>query len=177
MRCSREHLIENQEQIYQKLEEYLEQQDWREADYETAFIVYQWMVIENYDDFDDLFRDVSLEVIDEIDRLWMDYSEGKFGIKGQAKIYRDLGGTVNINGKVWELFSDRVGWQERGSWLTLKEIPYYATTQPDSIFPMLMYSRDGCDSDATIFMEGWGFLWMGFLCFAEVGRLFSRVKT
>ncbi|MDB9509334.1 CHAT domain-containing protein [Microcystis aeruginosa CS-338/01] len=177
LRKQREHLIENQEQIYQKLEEYLEQQDWKKADYETAFIVYQWMVIENYDDFDDLFRDVSLEVIDEIDRLWMDYSEGKFGIKGQAKIYRDLGGTVNINGKVWELFSDRVGWQERGSWLTLKEIPYYATTQPDSIFPMLMYSRDGCDSDATIFMEGWGFLWMGFLCFAEVGRLFSRVKT
>ncbi|MFM7795014.1 MAG: hypothetical protein ACKO90_45545, partial [Microcystis panniformis] len=66
LRKQREHLIANQEQIYQKLEEYLEQQDWKKSDYETAFIMYQWMVIENYDNFYALFKEVSLEVIDEI---------------------------------------------------------------------------------------------------------------
>ncbi|MBE8995514.1 CHAT domain-containing protein [Microcystis aeruginosa] len=136
----REHLIENQGQIYQKLEEYLQQQDWKKADYETAFIMYQWMVIENYHDFDDLFREVSLEVIDEIDRLWMDYSEGKFGIKGQAKIFHDLGGTEDYNREVWERFGDCVGWRRGGIWLELENIEYPATADlSDFTFPILIY--------------------------------------
>jgi len=49
LRKEKEYLTTNQEQIYQKLEEYLRQQDWKKADYETAFIMYQWMVVENYD--------------------------------------------------------------------------------------------------------------------------------
>ncbi|WP_013320604.1 CHAT domain-containing protein [Gloeothece verrucosa] len=143
LRKQREYLTENQGHIYQQLEEYLRQKDWRKADHETAFIMYQWMVIENYDDFDDLFREVSLEVIDEIDRLWMDYSEGKFGIKGQAKIYRDLGGTEEYNEEVWDSFVDRVGWLEGGrNVCALKEVVYHTTTQPDSIQkPILMYFR------------------------------------
>lgn len=139
LRKQREYLIANQGQIYQKLEEYLEQLDWKKADYETALIMYQWMVIENYEDFYDLFREVSLAVIDEIDRLWRNYSEGKFGIKGQAKIYRDLGGTEDYNEELWDLFGDRVGWREGGRWLEVEEVPYYATAQPENHFPILMY--------------------------------------
>lgn len=137
----REHLIENQGQIYQKLEEYLQQQDWKKADYETAFIMYQWMVIENYHDFDDLFREVSLEVIDEIDRLWVKYSEGKFGIRGQAKIFHDLGGTEEYNEEVWMSFCDRVGWREGDKWLGFEKVAHHATTQPENHFPIFMYSR------------------------------------
>ncbi|MFM6320738.1 MAG: CHAT domain-containing protein [Microcystis panniformis] len=136
----REHLIENQEQIYQKLEEYLEQQDWKKADYETAFIMYQWMVIENYDDFYDLFRGVSLKVINEIDRLWMQYSNQQFGIKGQARIYRDRGGTEDYNREVWERFGDCVGWRRGGIWLELENIEYPATADlSDFTFPILIY--------------------------------------
>jgi hypothetical protein len=109
LRKQREYLIENQEQIYQKLEEYLQQQDWKKSDYETAFIMYQWMVIENYHDFYDLFREVSVEVIDEIDRLWMQYSKGKFGIKGQAKIYDDPGRMERHRTKLWEGFGNHIG--------------------------------------------------------------------
>ena len=130
LRKQREHLIANQEQIYQNLEEYLEQQDWKKADYETAFIMYQWMIIEGYDDFYQLFRRVSLEVIDEIDRLWVKYSEGKFGIKRQAKIYRDLGGTEEYNEEVWNSFGDRVGWKKGGRWYKANNLPilmYYVS--------------------------------------------------
>jgi hypothetical protein len=172
LRKQREYLIENQEQIYQKLEEYLQQQDWKKSDYETAFIMYQWMVIENYHDFYGLFREVSVEVIDEIDRLWMQHSKGKFGIKGQVKIYRDLGGRNEYNRGVGERFGDCVGWREGGRWLELEEVAYHATTQPDSIFPILMYSLDGVSRWGIIILKDgdcWG-------CFAEVGVLFSRVE-
>jgi hypothetical protein len=140
LRKQREYLIENQGQIYQKLEKYLEQQDWKKADYETAFIMYQWMVIENYNDFYDLFSQVSLDVINEIDRLWVKYSEGKFGIKRQAKIYRDLGGTEEYNREVWGSFGDCIGWRQGGIWLELENIEYPATADlSDFTFPILIY--------------------------------------
>jgi len=170
LRKSREYLTENQGQIYQKLEEYLEQQDWKKADYETAFIMYQWMVIENYDDFRDLFREVSVEVIDEIDRLWMQHSKGKFGIKGQVKIYRDLGGRNEYNWGVGERFGDCVGWQEGGRWLNLKEVAYHAITQPENHLPILMYSLDSV-SGGIIILKGWGLL--GLFC-GGWGSLLSR---
>jgi hypothetical protein len=170
------YFVATQGQIYQKLEEYLKQQDWKNADYETAFIMYQWMVIENYKDFYKFYRMVSLEVIDEIDRLWVKYSEGKFGIRGQAKIYRDLKGKKKYNEEVWERFGARVGWREDG-WLDLEEVAYHATTQPRNHFPILMYNRvSGCSRFGL-----WG------LCGAErefssnmpggVDVVFPRIKT
>jgi hypothetical protein len=165
LRKEKEYLTANQEQIYQKLEEFLKQQDWKKADYETALIVCQWIVIENHDDFYDLFRGVSLKVINEIDRLWMQYSNQQFGIKEQAKIYRYLGGTEKYNEGIWESFGDRVGWKQGGEWLDLDKVAY-RTTETQYHLPVLMYYhyRD----------LGWvvGNLMVGVVC-----CLFSRVKT
>jgi CHAT domain-containing protein len=154
LRKQREYLTENQGQIYQKLEEYLQQQNWKKADYETALIMYQWMVIENYDNFYALFKEVSLEVIDEIDRLWVDYSKGKFGIKGQAKIFHDLGGNQeswpqsgdferNVDWRQyerkedqWDRFCEQVGW---GRGVGINEIEYNSTSLMLNHLPILMY--------------------------------------
>jgi hypothetical protein len=68
----------------------------------------------------------------------MDYSDGKFGIKGQAKIYRDLGGTEEYNEEVWDRFGDRVGWREGGRWLERLEVAYHTTEIPFYL-PVLMY--------------------------------------
>ncbi|TRT80692.1 MAG: CHAT domain-containing protein [Microcystis aeruginosa Ma_AC_P_19900807_S299] len=180
LRKQREYLIENQEQIYQKLEEHLQQQDWKKADYETAFIMYQWMVIENYYDFDELFREVSLEVIDEIDRLWMDYSEGKFGIKGQAKIFNDLAdwdwpqwGSFDRGHNTWEeyhrakkwyRFGACVGWEnQKQGWLGINELDYSNANTLPHHFPVLIYcnrmmmmgeKRSGGDDEWS--WIGWG---------------------
>ncbi|WP_307719612.1 CHAT domain-containing protein [Microcystis aeruginosa] len=200
LRKQREYLTENQGQIYQKLEEYLEQQDWKKADYETAFIMYQWMVIENYEDFLYLFWKVSLDVIDEIDRLWMDYSEGKFGIKGQVKIYRDLRARMSgeksrekrreewarmwdesfVEQHEWERFGDLVGWKQGKRWLNLPnmEVAYRTPETHDYHLPKLMYYN----SKLTIFRDsGWGFggIWanMNFAFGTDAMFLFFRVET
>jgi hypothetical protein len=172
----KEYLKANQVQIYQSLEKYLEQQDWKKADYETAFIIYQWMVIENYDHFYDTFGRVSLDVINEIDRLWMQYSNQQFGIKGQAKIYRDLGGTKNYNYEIWNSFGDRVGWKKGGRWLELDEIVAYRTTatQTENHLSVLMYCRNWEDYHGNEDGE-W---WVGLGGFGRVlGAVSSRVKT
>jgi hypothetical protein len=179
LRKQRVYLIENQEQIYQNLEEYLEQQDWKKADYETAFIMYQWMVIENYGDFYVLYTMVSLDIIDEIDRLWMDYSEEKFGIKGQAKIYRDLvGGTGEYNDEIWDRFGDLVGWKQGERWFNLDnmEVAYRTPETHYNRFPVLMYCRGdwrGWDIWGEVY---WGFY--GRLAYPGrnlgIGSLLSR---
>jgi hypothetical protein len=161
LRKEKEYLMANQEQIYQKLEKCLKKQDWRKADYETAFIMYQWMVIENYDDFYDLFRGVSLKEINEIDRLWMQYSNQQFGIKGQAIIYRDLGGTERYNEEVWDRFGDRVGWKQGEQWLKLDEVAYRTTETHNYHLPVLMYYVRS------------GTCYVGWL---EVSSLASRLK-
>ncbi|BBH38952.1 hypothetical protein myaer102_14680 [Microcystis viridis NIES-102] len=159
LRKSREYLIKNQGQIYQKLEKYLEQKDWKKADYETAFIMYQWMVIENFDKIYDLFKEVSLEVINEIDRLWMHYSERKFGIKGQAKIYRDLGGKEEYNREVWGSFGDYIGWKQGERWFNLgnMEVAYRTPETHYNHFPVLMY----CRGDLR-YWDIWGEVYWGF---------------
>ena len=35
-----------------------------------------------------------------IDKLWVEYSDGKFGFSVQKKIYQDLGGTKDYDKKV-----------------------------------------------------------------------------
>jgi hypothetical protein len=170
LRKHKEYLVANQGQIYQKLEEYLGQKDWKKADYENAFIMYQWMVIENYNSSFDLFKKISLEVIDEIDRLWVKYSEGKFGIKGQAKIYRDLRlgwpeDTLEVYNSLW----DRLGWLEwmKGSSMTLWEGAYHATTHGKNHFPILLCS---CRQGSGGMGIGGGAVQLGF------GALMTRLK-
>ncbi len=179
LRKHRQYLKANTGQIYQKLEEYLEQKDWKKADYETAFIMYQWMVIENYGDFYELYTMVSLDIIDEIDRLWMDYSEEKFGIKGQAKIYRDLvGGTGEYNDEIWDRFGDLVGWKQGERWFNLDnmEVAYRTPETHYNHFPVLMYCRGdlrGWDIFGEVY---WGFY--GRLAYPGrnlgIGSLLSR---
>lgn len=179
LRKHRQYLKANTGQIYQKLEEYLEQKDWKKADYETAFIMYQWMVIENYGDFYVLYTTVSLDIIDEIDRLWMDYSEEKFGIKGQAKIYRDLvGGTGEYNDEIWDRFGDLVGWKQGERWFNLDnmEVAYRTPETHYNHFPVLMYCRGdlrGWDIWSQVY---WGFY--GRLAYPGrnlgIGSLLSR---
>jgi CHAT domain-containing protein len=172
LRKEKEYLMANQEQIYQKLEEYLRQKDWKKADYETASIMYQLMVIENYAHFYGLFRRVSLDVINEIDRLWMQYSKQQLGIKGQARIYRDLGGTEHYNNEIWNIFGDLVGWKQGERWLELDEVAYH-TTETHYYLPMLMYYRDTVGWRVLLPLGG---RWGGFAGSSVVSSLASRLK-
>ena len=133
----------SQEHLYNKLEEYLKQNNWREADEETAFIFYLLMVMNEYKDFYELFKNISLDIINEIDRLWMRYSNNKFGIKGQSQIYyQKLGGTEEYNNEIFKRFGDHVGWRDAENWLLYQDLSFDTTSKPFHL-PYLLYRRDG----------------------------------
>ncbi|MHC0068571.1 GUN4 domain-containing protein [Nostoc sp. UIC 10890] len=103
-----------------QLENYLQQQQWIEADGETAWIFYQVMVKENYEHWDELLKKFPCETLREINSLWLQNSNNKFGISIQAGIYHSLG-SPSYRDDNWDVFGERVGWKQ-DSWLSYHEL-------------------------------------------------------
>lgn len=57
-----------------------------------------------------------------IDRIWQEYSNGRFGLSQQKQIYQRLGGTSGFDYEIWRAFGDRVGWYAKGKWLNYHEL-------------------------------------------------------
>jgi uncharacterized caspase-like protein len=110
---------------YRNLEDLLKQQQWKQADEETANVMLQaanrtedrWLREEDIDNF-------PCEDLRTIDQLWVKYSGGRFGFSVQAKIYRELGGTRQYNERVWQAFGDGVGWRVNKSWIYYKDVTF-----------------------------------------------------
>ncbi len=69
-----------------------------------------------------------------IDKLWLKYSGGKFGISVQQQIYQSLGGTKKYNRDVWESIGDRLGWRRGGNWLDYSDYNF-SQTAPSGHLP------------------------------------------
>ena len=93
-----------------------------------------WLRIEDIDNFP--CEDLSI-----IDKLWVKYSNGKFGFSVQKRIYQSFGGTRSYDEKIWEKFGDKVGWRKGGNWLYYKDITFDIKA-PEGHLPMVR--RIGC---------------------------------
>ena len=108
---------------YTKLRDLLVAKNWQEADLETEKRMLEAAGRESqgYLDIEDV-KNFPCQDLGTIDKLWVKYSDGKFGFSVQKKIYRDLGGTKDYEDKVWESFGDKVGWRKGGSWLRYSDL-------------------------------------------------------
>ncbi|MEG3438473.1 CHAT domain-containing protein [Pannus brasiliensis CCIBt3594] len=149
--------------VFENLERYLLEKNWRKADEETAWICYQIMVIDDYKDFHKLFREVSKEFIEKIDILWSESSQGEFGLKIQAKLYQKIGGTEKYDNKIWNDFVDLVGYGT------------FNTTIKTGNLPELMYHFYSVRWGDSPYRLGGDFAINGFR--ALWVSIFSRVKT
>lgn len=103
---------------YTKLRDLLAQGKWKEADQETGDLLLRvsnrekegWLRNEDV-------KNLSCEDLRTMDKLWVAYSNGKFGFSVQRQIYRSLGGTEELNQSILFKFGDRVGWLVNGSWI------------------------------------------------------------
>ena len=110
---------------YRKLQNYLQAGKWKKADEETRRVMLAvakreqegWLDTKSIDDFP--CEDLSI-----IDKLWVKYSNGKFGFSVQKRIYQGFGGTRSYDGKIWDKFGDKVGWRKGGNWLYYKDITF-----------------------------------------------------
>ncbi|MFM6825462.1 MAG: GUN4 domain-containing protein [Dolichospermum sp.] len=110
---------------YRKLRDLLKAGKWKEADEETLRVMLcvggtreGWLNVESFDNF-------PCADLRTIDKLWVKYSDGRFGFSVQKRIYQGLGGTREYNQFIWWKFGDEVGWTKGGNWLYYKDITFY----------------------------------------------------
>ena len=100
---------------YQKLEELLKNQQWEAADDET----YRLMITTVGKEEGQLFEPEELlnfpcEALLSIDRLWVKYSDGRFGFSVQKELYLKCGGVADgqYHEEAWESFTYTNGWMK-----------------------------------------------------------------
>jgi hypothetical protein len=95
---------------YNFLNEYLASGRWMEADYETLDLLLEIAGGE------DLLSDESVntfpcEALCTIDKLWKNYSNGRFGFSVQRRIWLECGGSIDFESE--QLLGVRVGWLKK----------------------------------------------------------------
>ncbi|WP_204151965.1 GUN4 domain-containing protein [Leptolyngbya sp. CCY15150] len=122
-------LLESEKGIdYWELQILLQVGQWKEADLETARRMLQAMNKEEWLDVetDDLLN-FPCKDLETIDRLWVHYSNGKFGFSVQKQIYVECGAKLDgkyTGDKIWEKFGDRVGWRKAGKWMSYDDLTF-----------------------------------------------------
>jgi eukaryotic-like serine/threonine-protein kinase len=104
--------------IYKELETALAAQNWQEADLQTNRIM---LKVAQRDDEGWLdsrsIKNFPCEEFYTIDRLWLKYSNGRFGFSVQKPIYLETGNKLGeYNPIAFRIFGERVGWRENGYW-------------------------------------------------------------
>jgi CHAT domain-containing protein len=93
-----------------KLEDYLQKEKWLEADEETAWIFCLVMILKGYKNWWELFEKFPSYTLNEIDQLWVKYSEGHFGFSVQKRIWESVKETPGTGLSTWLNFGKQVEW-------------------------------------------------------------------
>lgn len=121
---------------YNHLRYCLEAGEWRDADIETTRVMLAIMGEEEGKRFDETkLLNFPCKDLQIIDRLWLEYSNGKFGFSVQKRIYAEIsGGEINRNG--WHEFSKRVGWRDSNNINYDPEANWIRSTTYDTSAPV-----------------------------------------
>lgn len=132
---------------YTKLEQLLAAGQWKEADGETfkKMLEVAGRQQEGWLRFEDI-KKFSCPDLRDMDRLWVKYSDGRFGFSVQKQIYQNLGGTKEFNGDVWVRFYEEVGWTKKGGeflFLSYSQLTYNKFNAPSAHLPRWRWGADG----------------------------------
>ncbi|WP_218651810.1 GUN4 domain-containing protein [Nostoc sp. C052] len=152
---------------YQKLDELLQARQWKEADLETAKIIYvishkelpknsrYRTYLKNYFG-SEYIKVLTKKDLNNINKLWLKYSNGRFGFSVQKRIWKRLGGgsdTTYNSPEIQNKFGDEVGWRKEGDWVYYSDINYWRTA-PSGHLPICLMLNSGkserCNIDFQI---------------------------
>jgi hypothetical protein len=159
----------NYENLCAELELYLKNQQWKEADEETAWIFYQVMIIEKIEDWHDLMREIPVLILKQINDLWLNNSDQHFGFSIQKKIWNNIVENSKPTYEDWNEFGKEVGWYDNfGDWAEYVHIRF-TKNEPIGHLPALW---------ATLDVVGGGWMVWGYVAWGGVGGscLLSRVE-
>lgn len=121
---------------YSQLKIVLEENNWKAADEETTKLMLRVAGREKEGYFDAVSQIYKIpgEVLRKIDSLWVNYSNARFGLSIQKRIYQSLGGTREYNRKIWEQFGENVGWRRDNKWLLYVYLDF-SLNAPEGCYP------------------------------------------
>ncbi|MFP5272655.1 GUN4 domain-containing protein [Coleofasciculus sp.] len=113
---------------YRRLRDLLAAGEWEKADQETAN---KMLAVIGKTEWWDVYRE-DIEIfpctdLRTIDRLWVKYSNGRFGFSVQKRIWQSVGGQpgVEIDYDIFEKLGDMLGWRRKnGEWLSYQELTF-----------------------------------------------------
>jgi eukaryotic-like serine/threonine-protein kinase len=146
---------------YTKLRDYLAAGNWEDADNETYLVMLQAVGRKEGDYIrSEELLNFPCKDLHTIDRLWVKYSNGRFGFSVQKKIYLSVSGKLDhwYDGEAWEKFGDRVGWRINSNWIEAYEVTF------DTLVPVGHLPVRVCE------------IWM-FLRWERFCSFFSRIET
>ncbi len=123
---------------YQRLRDLLKAGDWKAADQETTHRMLEAVGRGKKDWIrkDELLNFPCTDLL-TIDRLWVKYSQGKWGFTVQKRIYVECGAQLDGNypgDKIWRKFCDRVGWRKNGV-VSYSQLTFDPQKSPAGEFP------------------------------------------
>jgi hypothetical protein len=150
---------------FQKLEELLHAKKWKEADLETAKIIYVLSQRElpdssPYGSLSNYFSDSHVAVLPKkdlntINNLWVKHSNGRFGFSVQKQIWKSLKSQSNYYSyDTQQKFGNIVGWRKEDDWIYYADINYSRTAVPGHLPLIVLLSSSAtqrCRINFSIF--------------------------
>ncbi|WP_267382738.1 GUN4 domain-containing protein [Cyanobacterium sp. uoEpiScrs1] len=123
---------------YTPLQKRLQRQQWQEANETSTYLILRavsrdeegWMSDEDV-------AQLACWDLKTLDRLWKEYSQGKFGFSVQFPIFINTGNQPGklIAGDFYDDFGARVGWRKDGQWIAFKYNLIYNLDAPIGHLP------------------------------------------
>jgi GUN4-like/Pentapeptide repeats (9 copies) len=141
-----------------KLIKYLKNSQWEKADKETNAILLKksgqfrkYEIHRNKDSLKlDSIQNFSVETLQIIDQLWLQYSSGRFGFSVQAKIWREYGSTDASD--VFKKVGSQLGWWKDNRWIWYDKLQFHSNA-PKGHFPARVY--DYWNGEGVVFHSAW----------------------
>ncbi|KAB8335196.1 GUN4 domain-containing protein [Scytonema tolypothrichoides VB-61278] len=131
----------------------LEAGRWQEANIETKKIILKVAGQEKEGYLtDEKIQQFPSQILRQIDTLWNNYSNGKFGFSVQKRIMRE-------SKKDPQAFGQRVGWRDQDGWISPSRIIYNPITAPEGHLPwgvIQVITLDNAGLDAIVGTIRWG---------------------
>lgn len=125
----------------ENLKELLDNQDWKGADEETAWLLLQEMVLGEHAPVSEWLSKLPNDFLNEIDECWIEASGGRFGFSVQKKLFIEKFGRAEHCGEGrWAQFCLDVGWARDNKWLSYSDC-VFDIKAPIGHLPVLATAR------------------------------------
>lgn len=149
-------LITNSGIDYRLLASLLAEGKWQEADEETLAVILKVSDRENegWIEETEIYK-FPTEDLQTIDKLWLKYSQGRFGFSIQKQIWQNVGGKPGIiDWKAWGQFGYRVGWRNYEFWTHYQDLQFNLNSPQGHLPGWIGWGEKIGDADFLMFGGG-----------------------